>query len=157
MRQENSHRLRELLTIYGETHQNPINKRIHYICVPAIFLSIIWLLLALPAPQAFGLLNWAFIAALFVYFYYRRMSRFVALGFFLMCTASWLAQVAWEHALPGTSIYAAGILFVVAWIGQFYGHHLEGKRPAFLQDLQFLLIGPAWILTRLYDHLKWRY
>ncbi len=40
-------------------------------------------------------------------------------------------------------------IFVIAWIGQFYGHKVEGKKPSFLKDLQFLLIGPAWVFEKL--------
>lgn len=48
--------------------------------------------------------------------------------------------------LPGLWIYSA--IFVVAWIAQFYGHHVEGKKPSFFADLQFLMIGPLWLLYR---------
>jgi uncharacterized membrane protein YGL010W len=41
-------------------------------------------------------------------------------------------------------------IFAVAWIGQFIGHAIEGKRPSFLEDLQFLLIGPLWLLAAAY-------
>jgi uncharacterized membrane protein YGL010W len=41
-------------------------------------------------------------------------------------------------------------LFVIAWIGQFYGHKIEGKKPSFLEDLQFLLIGPAWVFEKIF-------
>ena len=51
-------------------------------------------------------------------------------------------------------MFAAGV-FVLAWIGQFYGHHLEGRRPSFLTDLVYLLIGPAWVLGKLYRHRGW--
>ena len=37
-------------------------------------------------------------------------------------------------------------VFTLSWIGQFYGHKIEGKKPSFLKDLQFLLIGPIWLL-----------
>jgi uncharacterized membrane protein YGL010W len=43
------------------------------------------------------------------------------------------------------TLWALVGIFVVAWIGQFYGHHLEGRKPSFLTDLQYLLIGPIWI------------
>jgi uncharacterized membrane protein YGL010W len=46
----------------------------------------------------------------------------------------------------GTLALYALIIFVVAWIGQFIGHKIEGKKPSFLQDVQYLLIGPAWLL-----------
>jgi uncharacterized membrane protein YGL010W len=42
------------------------------------------------------------------------------------------------------------VVFALAWIGQFIGHHIEGKKPSFLKDLAFLLIGPAWLLAKLY-------
>jgi uncharacterized membrane protein YGL010W len=45
-------------------------------------------------------------------------------------------------------------LFSVAWIGQFYGHKVEGKKPSFFQDLQFLLIGPAWVVENLFAKKK---
>jgi uncharacterized membrane protein YGL010W len=47
----------------------------------------------------------------------------------------------------------SAIVFVVAWIGQFYGHKVEGKKPSFLKDIQFLLIGPAWLLHFIYRRL----
>ena len=45
--------------------------------------------------------------------------------------------------------YTSLTIFVIAWIGQFYGHHIEGKKPSFMKDLQFLLIGPAWVFEKL--------
>jgi uncharacterized membrane protein YGL010W len=55
-----------------------------------------------------------------------------------------LAHLPWPLWL--TSV----VIFVVAWIGQFVGHALEGKRPSFFKDLQFLLIGPLWLLATAY-------
>jgi len=49
------------------------------------------------------------------------------------------------------------VLFVLAWIGQFIGHKIEGKKPSFLEDLQFLMIGPAWLIGYIYKKLKIRY
>jgi len=46
---------------------------------------------------------------------------------------------------------------VLAWIGQFIGHMIEGKRPSFFQDLQFLMIGPMWLLSFVYQRLGLRY
>ena len=45
------------------------------------------------------------------------------------------------------------ILFVLAWLGQFYGHKIEGKKPSFLKDIQFLMIGPAWLMSFIYQKL----
>jgi uncharacterized membrane protein YGL010W len=44
-------------------------------------------------------------------------------------------------------------IFIIAWIGQFYGHNIEGKKPSFLKDIQFLLIGPMWLMSFIYK--KW--
>jgi uncharacterized membrane protein YGL010W len=48
-------------------------------------------------------------------------------------------------------------LFIVAWIFQFIGHKIEGKKPSFFKDLQFLLIGPAWLLSFIYQKVGIRY
>ena len=44
-------------------------------------------------------------------------------------------------------------LFVVGWIIQFVGHKIEGQKPSFFEDLQFLLIGPLWLLSDVYRRL----
>ena len=44
-------------------------------------------------------------------------------------------------------------IFIISWIGQFIGHKIEGKKPAFVKDLQFLLIGPLWLLSYIYEKL----
>ena len=49
------------------------------------------------------------------------------------------------------------IIFVIAWIGQFIGHKIEGKKPSFFEDIQFLLIGPAWLLSFIYNKLGIKY
>ncbi len=46
-------------------------------------------------------------------------------------------------------LYVSLAIFIIAWIGQFYGHKIEGKKPSFIKDLQFLLIGPAWVFEKL--------
>jgi uncharacterized membrane protein YGL010W len=51
----------------------------------------------------------------------------------------------------------AAAVFVVAWIGQFVGHRVEGRKPAFLDDLKFLLIGPARLLALVLRRLGIRY
>ena len=49
------------------------------------------------------------------------------------------------------------VLFVIAWVGQFIGHNHEGKKPSFLKDLQFLMIGPAWTMSHLFKALNIKY
>jgi uncharacterized membrane protein YGL010W len=50
----------------------------------------------------------------------------------------------------GTVLPLSIAIFVVAWIGQFIGHKIEGKKPSFFDDLRFLLIGPLFVLGFLY-------
>lgn len=146
---------------YSLYHQNSLNKRLHHICVPLIVLSILGLLWSIPVPSQVA--NWgpwfnvATAVMLITSLYYLRLSRNLAVGMLLLASAStflinYAEQLtglkAWQWAIP---------LFIVAWIGQFIGHHFEGKRPAFVNDLQFLLIGPLWILAHLYRGLGLAY
>jgi uncharacterized membrane protein YGL010W len=45
------------------------------------------------------------------------------------------------------------IIFIAAWIGQFIGHKIEGEKPSFMDDIQFLLIGPAWLMSFIYKKI----
>lgn len=139
---------------YGESHQHPVNKVIHWICVPLIFWSIVAILWELPTPEALrawpGPMNWAVIASILILGWYFVMNRTLALGMLVFAVAclwiSWLID-----AFAGWPLWIiAVIVFATAWAGQFYGHHLEGKKPSFFKDLQFLLIGPAWLLGFIY-------
>lgn len=146
---------------YGESHQNQQNKLIHWIFVPTIFFSVIGLLwvLKLGAENAvFGIpLNAAMIVSPFVITYYMRLNRTIAIGmaaktlvglFMAFYVESWFGASQWMIWLG---------VFVVSWIFQFIGHGIEGKKPSFAKDLQFFLIGPAWILSALYRSLGIKY
>lgn len=142
---------------YAISHQNPKNKVIHYICVPAIFFSIIGLLMSIPngfLTNISGLNlpiieNWAFVILLFVLLFYIRLSISMAIK---MAFFSFLCLVLNFYIAQSVSIlYFSISVFAMAWIGQFYGHKIEGKKPSFLKDLQFLMIGPAWVVENLFS------
>jgi len=145
-----------LLAEYGESHQNPTNKKVHWICVPVIVWTVTALLWSVPVPDFFEtlpFLNWLTLTLLFSILYYIVLSPALAVGFFLFSAICvWLITVyeasfflpLWQFAL---------LVFVVAWIGQFWGHRIEGRKPSFFRDVQFLLIGPAWLLSFLYRRL----
>ena len=145
------------LAEYGESHQNPSNKVLHWICVPIIVVSLVGLLASLPVPTAFAavspLLNWGTLLLLFGVAYYFAMSWSLALGM-LVFVAIVIGALALLERLPGSLWIACVALFVVAWIGQFIGHHYEGKRPSFFKDVQFLMIGPLWLLSFIYRKLR---
>ncbi|WP_341501176.1 Mpo1-like protein [Gallaecimonas sp. GXIMD4217] len=139
--------MRDLATwfsLYGESHQNPVNKRIHFIAVPVIYFTVIALIMSLPVPAWLAPLDWALVALLPVLAFYFRLEPGLGLGMTAFSGACWLLGKLLALYLPLWAL-AAG-LFVLAWIAQFVGHHIEGKRPSFFQDLGFLLIGPAWVL-----------
>lgn len=139
---------------YGESHRNPANKLIHWICVPLIFWSVIAILWEIPVPQAFLAapfpLNWAVLVSLGALAWYFLMNRAIAAGMLIFTAAClWIAWLV--DALADWPLWAVAlVVFVAAWIGQFIGHQVEGKRPSFFKDLQFLLVGPAWLLGFLY-------
>ena len=115
-------------------HQNPTNKSIHWLCVPVIFLCIVALLYHVHV----GLLG---VIAVGVLLFYLRLS----LVLFMQMAAFMAICVMIAYYLPVLVWFWVG-LFVVAWIGQFVGHKIEDAKPSFFEDLQFLLIGPAWVV-----------
>ncbi len=137
---------------YAESHRNSTNKLLHWICVPAIVVSVAGLLWALPVPHAFARiawLNWGTIALAAALVYYFALSPRLGVGMTLVMLAI-AVIVAWLDSLPVRLWIVCVALFVAAWIGQFVGHVYEGKRPSFFKDVQFLLIGPLWLLAHLY-------
>ncbi len=149
------------LAEYGESHQNPSNKMLHWICVPVIVISLVGLLASLPVPNAFRdlstrvgwpVVNWGTVLILLGVVYYFLMSRSLAIGM-LLFSALVIAAIVWLDQLPVSLWITCIALFIVAWIGQFIGHHFEGKRPSFFKDIQFLMIGPLWLLSFIYRRL----
>ncbi|RJG07833.1 DUF962 domain-containing protein [Noviherbaspirillum cavernae] len=136
-----------LLATYAESHRNATNEIIHFICIPAIVFSLLGLLWAAHPYLALGCV----IASLL---YYLKLSVPFALGMLLMSGAMlWALSI-----LPQGTIWQVSLaVFVVAWIGQFVGHKIEGKKPSFFDDLRFLLIGPLFVLSFLYRRLHIAY
>ena len=148
------------LSEYGLSHQNPTNKLLHWICVPPIVLAVMGLLWSLPVPAAWtGLspwLNWATVTAAAALLYYCLLSPPLAAGILL----SFIGLLAITRALsllPWPLWLTSLVIFVIAWIGQFIGHAIEGRRPSFFKDLQFLLIGPLWLLAAAYRRFSLPY
>ncbi len=148
-------RVDELLDNYSMDHQNPTNQLIHVFCVPAIVWSVTALLWCIPVPAK--LLNpgfWGAILMFAAWVYYWRLSKSLAIGLLLCFTAAGFLN---RWILYNYGIYvlfwAAVIVFVIAWIVQFIGHKIEGKRPSFLTDVVYLLVGPMWTLRKLYYRL----
>ncbi len=129
-----------LITTYSSSHQNETNQLIHLVCVPVIFFTVVaTVYYYLPLPLT-GLIIFASLV-----FYYRSMRSFlppmIVLYVISLCISAYFAP--FKFFMP-----VVGCLFVVAWIGQFWGHKIEGKKPSFFQDLFFLLVGPAWVMSK---------
>ncbi len=139
-------RVDQLLAHYGESHQNPRNGAIHCVAIPLILLSLVGLLYA-----AHPWVAYAFVGASMVY--YARLSLVFLLTMALVSAAALLiAQALGSYVLP-----ASIAIFVAAWIAQFVGHKIEGKKPSFFEDLQYLWVGPLFVLSKLFNKLGIRW
>lgn len=140
---------------YAVSHQNETNQLIHYICVPAIFFSVIGLLMSIPTTfleNVLGLYNpllenWAVVVGLFISIFYFRLGFWYFIKMILLILVSIIGNY-WLSSFGNLAMISFAI-FVVAWIGQFYGHKVEGMKPSFIKDLQFLLIGPLWVIEKI--------
>lgn len=148
--------INQWLAEYGESHQNPTNKAVHWICVPLIFFSIVGLLFSIKLPFfSLGDMqgNVALIVLGFTLIYYFSLSKSLTVGllmFTVLCV--YLCHLIDQSGFA--PLWQVSVtVFVLAWIGQFWGHKVEGKKPSFLKDLQFLMIGPAWLMSFIYQRL----
>ncbi|MBV8665581.1 MAG: DUF962 domain-containing protein [Burkholderiaceae bacterium] len=147
MDQTKQRRIDVLMEHYDESHRHPVNELIHCVCVPAIVLSALGMLWTAHPFVAYG-------AVLLSLIYYFTLSLPFAVGMVVMSSIMlWLLQVT-----PPAAVFPGSIaVFVIAWIGQFIGHKIEGKKPSFFEDLRYLLIGPLYVLNVLYRRLNIAY
>ena len=136
-----------LLAQYGDSHRNPVNEWMHIVCVPLIVFSVLGLLWSVHAVVALA-------GSVATLAYYIKLSRPFALGMLAMLALMLIALAAMQ---PIVILPLSLVLFVLAWIGQFIGHQIEGKKPSFLDDLRFLLIGPLFVLGFAYRRLRLAY
>jgi uncharacterized membrane protein YGL010W len=146
---------------YGDSHQDQTNELIHWICVPLIFFSVLGFIWSIPAPEVLAEevpgFNWALVAIFAATVFYVRLSPRLSAGllFFMAICYCIIVAIELSDVFPVWKICA--VIFVLAWIGQFIGHKIEGKKPSFFKDLVFLLIGPAWLMSFVYKKLGQRY
>ena len=146
---------------YSQYHENRINKLIHWVCVPLIMVSLLGLLWIIPLPNSIaGTSDWAnpamllFVVAII---FYLRLSIPLTIGMAVIAGAALWGIHRLEARNPAMVWQLSVGVFVIAWIGQFIGHKIEGRKPAFFKDIQFLLIGPIWLLGFVYQRLGIRY
>jgi uncharacterized membrane protein YGL010W len=136
----------ELFARYGESHRHPTNEAIHWICVPLITWSVLAALWA-ASPVV------AYIGIGLAVMFYAWLSVQIAVGMLVL-----FALMVYPLTLLGAKAFIVAVaVFVLAWIGQFIGHAIEGRKPSFLEDVKFLLVGPAWLLHFVYRRAGIRY
>lgn len=142
---------------YSGDHQNPTNQKIHFIAVPLILWSVTALLWTIPVPGTlFGPGMWAALASYIAWFFYNRASRKLGYGMLAVLFGMLMLNMVIQRTFGMQGLlYGAIGVFVVAWVAQFIGHKIEGKKPSFFTDLVYLLIGPAWVLAKVYRKLGW--
>ena len=146
---------------YAVCHQHPTNKLIHWICVPTITVTLLALLWAIPVPATLAenipWFNWALPAIAASLVFYNMVSPAIGAGMTVAAAIAVALIIGYEQWTTIPLWQTASGTFVAAWIGQFIGHQIEGRTPAFFQDLQYLLIGPAWLLGFVYRAVGIRY
>jgi uncharacterized membrane protein YGL010W len=149
---------------YAEHHQNPVNKLIHWFCIPAILFSLIGLLSNLKLnlgsellPEYLtGYMHAGTLLIIFGIFFFSRLSTSITIGMTVVSLLI-LKGVNLMYYRDLNVLLVSLFIFVIAWIGQFIGHNIEGTKPSFFDDLKFLLIGPAWLLSFIYKKLGIKY
>ena len=146
---------------YGDSHQDHTNELIHWICVPVIFFCLLAFVWTIPVPEAWEAsvpwFNWTLAAIVGATAFYVRLSPSLSAGLLLFMAACYGGIFALDSFSPWPVWQVCAVLFVLAWIGQFIGHRIEGKKPSFFKDLVFLLIGPAWLMSMIYKKLGQKY
>lgn len=140
--------LQQWLDAYGESHQNKMNRKIHKVAVPGIYLSIVGIIWSLPALSLGEVqINWVWPVMIPVMIFYACLSKQVLVQM-LVFTLACLAIISFLALYSAPVFSLSIILFIALWILQFLGHHIEGKKPSFFDDIQFLLIGPIWVFRQ---------
>lgn len=140
----------EWFDLYGKSHTNPINKAIHWVCIPIIVVSTLGLIQSIPHPfGAIPLMSWATLTVAAALVFYLRLSPTIFAGMAVVSGTALGINTAIESAGLSLPLVSGGVFFL-AWLAQFVGHKIEGEKPSFFEDLQFLLVGPAWLLQFVY-------
>ena len=132
---------------YSADHRNPTNQLIHWVCVPAILWTVMAALWLVPVSPTIGRPGfWCGLVMVGAFAFYWRLSHPLGVAMLTVFIAFGLLTEGLYRALGRDGLLKLAVaVFVLAWVGQFIGHKIEGRKPSFLTDLAYLLIGPAWL------------
>ena len=153
-------RVDKLFSEYAESHRHPVNLLIHWLCVPVIYWAVLALLFALPFPDALRVvpgLDWGVIGSAVAVLYVLTLSPPLAAGMAALTVLSLMVAAAYIRWGEVPLWQLALFVLVPAWALQLIGHKIEGRKPSFFRDLQFLLVGPCWLLAKFYRLVGLRY
>lgn len=147
--------MRDWLDSYSRDHRHPTNRLLHWICVPLIVWCVVAILWTVPVPSMLGRPGfWSVGVQVLAFAWYWKHSRRLAGALLIVFVLlDLLTELLYRQLGPMTLLWSALGAFAVAWVGQFVGHAIEGRRPSFLTDLAYLLIGPAWLMDKLLRRL----
>ena len=146
----------ELLSQYAEYHRDRRNIVSHFVGVPMIVFGV-GVLLTRPLFMLGGLaLSPAWVVFALVAAWYLSRGDLV-LGAAVSVGVGVLILAA--HRVGGEStaawlVWGIGF-FVLGWVIQFIGHWYEGKKPAFVDDIVGLLVGPMFVTAEAMFGLGW--
>ena len=138
-----------LLDDYEQSHRHPTNIAIHWVAEPIAIVALMALAASIPLPVGTAL--WPFLAILMIYF--ARLSRPIALAFVPVIIVfialihfidTMLTAPTWVWAVP---------TFSIAWVSLLIGHKIEGRVPSVFQNPNLIVIGPAWLMRRIFRKL----
>ena len=146
---------------YGERHQHPAHQRISGICAPLIFATLLGFVWIIPVPESWleraEWFNWTLVAMAAAVVFYVRLSPAIGAGMFLFMAGCYSVIVWIDLFAPWSVGGISAVAFVVAWMGLMIGRLVERSIPSFSQDLIFILIGPAWLLSLVYKRIGQKY
>ncbi len=146
--------LTEHLSQYAEYHRDRRNILTHFVGIPMIVLSVTLFLSMVSFPLLGLSASLAWVAVLAASIYYLRLDLRYGLAMaVVLVLCIWLSE--WVVA-SGTALWVAIGLFVIGWAFQFLGHAYEQRKPAFVDDLAGLIIGPLFVMAELGFHLGLR-
>ncbi|CCQ11753.1 FIG028593: membrane protein [Pseudoalteromonas luteoviolacea B = ATCC 29581] len=143
--------LQQQLSQYALYHRDKRNIATHFIGIPMIVLAIVYLLYFPMMEIGQYVITPALIVVALSSGYYLILSRSLGLVMsVILASMYYLVEYTVDMLTSGFPLGYLGfgvVLFIVGWVFQFVGHYFEGKKPAFVDDLMGLVIGPLFVLV----------